>query len=50
MQGYFARLVEWEPFYLELYEYDEMVQQLLAIPMDQPYRLKQNIDAYRIPR
>lgn len=37
-QGIFARLVEWEPFTIDPKEYDEMVQQMLAIPMDRPYR------------
>lgn len=36
--GEFERLVEWEPFEITESEYSVIIEQLLNIPMNQPYR------------
>ena len=38
--GVCSRLVEWDPVEIQQEEYDEIVQSLLSIPMDRPYRVK----------
>lgn len=38
-EGYFQRLVEWDPIEISIEEYNEIVQKLLAVPMSKPYRI-----------
>lgn len=38
-QGYFERLVEWESIEIDSKEYDNVVEELLAMKLDRPYRL-----------
>ena len=38
-EGYYGRLVEWEPFSVNKEEYNEIVRKLLSIKMPRPYRI-----------
>lgn len=33
------RLVEWDPIEIGEYEYDEIVQQLISIQLEKPYKV-----------
>ena len=37
-EGYWPRLVEWDSLTIEVEEYEQVVQALLEIQMDKPYR------------
>ena len=39
-KGEFPRFAEWDPVAIDEEEYKEIVEKLLAIPMDRPYRLE----------
>ena len=38
-EGVYPRLVEWDPIEIDEYEYDEIVQQLISIQLEKPYRV-----------
>ncbi len=38
-EGEYARLVEWEPLEIDMEEYNEIVQKLISIQMEKPYRI-----------
>lgn len=40
MQGYFPRLAEWDSIQIDEAEYKEIVESLLSIPLDKPYRVE----------
>ena len=39
-QGHFSRLVEWDSVEIDKEEYKEIVEELLSIPLDKPYRVE----------
>ena len=39
-QGHFSRLVEWDSIEIDKEEYKEIVEELLSIPLDKPYRVE----------
>ena len=39
-EGYFQRLAEWEPIEIDREEYNAIVEMLLDIQMDRPYRVE----------
>jgi len=38
LSGGYGRLVEWDPFKITKHEYSEIVEQLLNVVMNRPYR------------
>lgn len=38
-EGGYARVVEWEPIEIDVAEYNEIVQKLISIHMEKPYRI-----------
>ncbi|ABG87871.1 hypothetical protein [Clostridium perfringens] len=39
-EGWYPRSAEWEPFEIDSDEYNELVEYLLSLPLNKPYKLE----------